>query len=128
MTLKNSLTIVVVTLALGLASFGLVLFRLNPYSAPQLSIPMFYVSFFFFVSSIATLIGFFARMITRKKDEEFYNPLNVSLRQGVLLGLCTGGLLAFQSMRTLTMWDGILLVAIIVLIEVYFMARERISQ
>ena len=127
MTIRHSLTTVVITLILGLASFTLVLFRLNPYSAPQLSIPLFYVSFFFLVSSIATLVGFFARMVTRKKDEEFYNPLNVALRQGILLGLCTGGLLAFQSIRALTMWDSILLVAIIILIEVYFMARERVS-
>ena len=127
MTLKSSLATVVIALILGLASFALVLFRLNPYSAPQLSIPLFYISFFFFVSGIAMLIGFFARMLTRKKDEEFYNPLNVALRQGVLLALCTCGLLAFQSMRTLALWDSILLVAIIVLIEVYFMARERVS-
>ncbi len=127
MTLHQSLIIVAIALILGLASFALVIFRLNPYSAPQISIPLFFVSFFFFVSGLTTIIGFFARMLTRKKDEEFYNPLNVALRQGILLALCTCGLLAFQSMRTLTLWDSVLLVAIIVLIEVYFMARERIS-
>ena len=127
MTLHQSLIIVAIALILGLASFALVIFRLNPYSAPQISIPLFFVSFFFFVIGLTTIIGFFTRMLTRKKDEEFYNPLNVALRQGILLALCTCGLLAFQSMRTLTLWDSVLLVAIIVLIEVYFMARERVS-
>ncbi len=125
MTARKSLAIVAIVLLLGSASFFLVLFRLNPYSAPLLSLPLFYVSSFFMLSSLATLVGFAGRWITRRKDEEFYNPLNVSLRQGFLLSLCVIGLLLFQAIRTLSYFDVILLVAIIVLIEVYFMAREK---
>jgi hypothetical protein len=73
------------------------------------------------------LVGVGVRIIARRRDEEFYNPLNVSLRQGLLIGLCTTGLLGFQALKTLTAWDSFLLMAIIVLIEVYFMARERVS-
>lgn len=127
MTSLRSLIIVLVVFLLGGISFLLVLFRLHPYSAPHVSITLFYISLFFVVSSLATLIGYGARFLTRKKDEEFYNPLNVSLRQGILLGICVSGLLAYQSTRTLTMVDSVLLVAIIVLIEVYFMARERVE-
>jgi hypothetical protein len=127
MTIGKSLVIVSSVFVLGVVSTLLVIFRLHPYSAPNISITSFFISFFFFVSSFFTLVGFTARYFTRRKDEEFYNPMNVSLRQGVLLGLCVSGLAGFQIIRTLGIWEVLLLVSIIVLVEVYFMARERLK-
>lgn len=125
MTLKGSLGIIALVFALGVASLGLVLFRMNPYSAKYLSLSLFYISFFMATAGLFILVGFVVRFFARRRDEEFYNPMNVSLRQGILLSLCLTGLLGFQSLHTLSFLDAAILVLIILLIEVYCIAKER---
>jgi len=48
----------------------------------------------------------------------------LSLRQGMLLSLLACGLLFLQSFRILVWWDGLLLLAGIFLIELYFLNKN----
>lgn len=88
-----------------------------------ISIVLFFTSLFFALTSLFTIIGFYFRQWLNK-SEIGYNQINVSLRQGILLSLCTVGCLLFLLLGVLTWWDGLLLVAIITLIEFYFTSKE----
>jgi len=46
----------------------------------------------------------------------------LSLRQGILLALLATSLLVLQGLRMLLWWDGLLIVAGIFLIELYFLS------
>jgi hypothetical protein len=50
--------------------------------------------------------------------------IGLSLRQGFLLAILTLGILILQGMRVLVWWDGLLLVAGIFLMELYFLSKE----
>ncbi len=117
---------IVIAALLGWVAFAVVVFRLNPYSSSQIALPFFFLSLFIALSATLSLAGFYIRVIFYK-HEIFYNHINVSLRQGLLLALGICGLVTLQMLRTLTWWDGLLLLLIIFLIEFYFMTREEIA-
>ncbi len=104
-------------------SFILVIFKLSPFSQPALSLGLFYSSLFLAITGTFTLIFYFLRLWARKT--EIHNShLNTSLRQGILLSLMLVVGLGFQRLRILTWWDGLLLLAIILLLEFWFMSRD----
>lgn len=108
---------------LSWSSWFVVIYKLSPFSQPGISLPLFYASLFVALAGTFTLILYFLRIWANKR--EIYNAhLNTSLRQGVLLsGMIITGL-GFQRLRVLTWWDGLLLLAIVLLIEFYFMNRD----
>ena len=108
------------------ASFGslyLVLTKLDPFSDELLAIVLFFVSLFLFVSSFLSLIGYAIR-ITFYSDELFLNHFNVSMRQGLILGICICAIMGLQIIRTLTWWNGLIVVLISFFMELYFVAKE----
>ncbi len=105
------------------ASFIVVINKLSPFSQPALSMSLFYSSLFIALAGTFALAFYFLRVWSNKK--EIYNVhLNTSLRQGVLLSVVVVVGLAFQRLRVLTWWDGLLILAIVLLIEFYFMSRN----
>jgi len=58
------------------------------------------------------------------KNKNYYQNLNIALRQGCLLSVMIVASLIFQRLRVLTWWDAMLMLIIILLVEYYFMARE----
>lgn len=103
-------------------AFFVVLLKLNPYESTGLALAFFFVSLFLALSASFTLLGFYLR-VWLHKNEIFYNHINVSLRQGVLLSLVAIGCLAFLLLSVLTWWTGLLLVAVATLVEFYFTAQ-----
>jgi hypothetical protein len=121
---KNSLIVLVLVAVCSLSAWIMVVLRTDPFSTtawPQLA---FFLSLFFAVTSILALAGFFARLLLYR-NEVFFFHLTIALRQGVMAGflLCIG--LYFQHLRVLTWWNAILLIAILVLLEVFFQSREE---
>lgn len=108
---------------LSWASWFVVVYKLSPFSQQSLALSLFYSSLFIALTGTFALIFYFLRVWTNKK--EIYNAhLNTSLRQGVLLSIMLIVGLGFQRLRVLTWWDGILLLAIVLLIEFYFSSRD----
>jgi len=63
----------------------------------------------------------------RKKittSENAFAQVGLSFRQSTLLSLLAIGLLVMQSFRVLVWWDGLLFLAGIFLIELYFLSKE----
>ncbi len=108
---------------LSWVSWFVVVYKLSPFSQQSLSLTLFYASLLVALSGTFALLLYFLRVWANKK--EIYSAhLNTSLRQGVLLSLMVVVGLGFQRLRVLTWWDGLLLLAIVLLVEFYFMSRD----
>lgn len=107
----------------GWASWFMVVYKLSPFSQPTLALSLFYSSLFLALAGAFALLFYGLRSWANKK--EIYNVhLNTSLRQGILLSIMIITGLGFQRLRVLTWWDGLLLLAIVLLVEFYFMSRD----
>ncbi len=108
---------------LSLAAVLLVVIKLDPFSTPGLALTLFYLSLFLTLTGIFTIFGFYTRKYLIHGDVS-YNYINVSVRQAILLSICTIGFLIFQMLGVLTWWDGTLLIGIILLLEFYFSSQQ----
>ena len=111
-----------ITLFSSFALAGVIMF-IDPEKSGLAGKAIFYLVLLFFLS------GFFNVFLLwlRKKmlgDEAILFNLGLSSRQGFLLAFLTIGVLMLQGMRVLVWWDGLLLVAGVFLIELYFLSRE----
>lgn len=110
-------------LAIGLlaaVSWFLVLFFLSP--DDLFSIWLFLISLFLGMMAVISVLGFYLRLFI-SKNELVYIHLKTSLRQGTFLSLIATGMLALQGFKILTLWDGGLFVASIMVLEFYFLSR-----
>ncbi len=103
-------------------SWIVVILKLNPYESTGLALALFFLSLLISLTCTFTLLGFYLRKwITRNEIGVSY--INTSIRQGLLLSLCTLTSLAFLMLGVLTWWNGLLVVAIIVLLEFYITSK-----
>lgn len=129
MTYRKYLFILTGTALVGWISFLLVIFRLDPCTAPgkitichsasALALILFFTSAFFALTATFTLLGFGLRLWLHQY-EIYLDHLNISLRQGLLLTFCTLAAAALLLLNALTWWSGLVLIAIILLLELYF--------
>jgi len=129
MTYRRYLFIIGAAAIIGWVSFLLVIYRLEPCTAPgqtslcasasPLGLLLFFLSAFFAFTATFTLLGFGIRLWLHQY-EIYLDHLNISLRQGLLLTLCTLGAMGLLLLNALTWWSGLLLIAIILLVELYF--------
>lgn len=129
MTYKRYLFVIAATALVAWVGFILVIMKLEPCTAPgeltichsvsALSLTLFFLSAFFALTTTFTLLGYLLR-IWFHRYEIYLDHLTVSLRQAILLAFCSLGALALLLLNSLTWWSGMLLVAIIILIELYF--------
>jgi hypothetical protein len=103
--------------------FFLVISKLSPYENMGLGLGLFFITLFIALSATFAAFGFYFR-VWLFKNEIFYKHINVALRQGIFLSLIAILCLVFQMMRVLTWWSGALLVAVAVLLEAYFSAKD----
>ncbi len=110
---------------LAWAAWLLVLFKLDPYANAPLSLTLFFISFFVALSGTFTLLLAFLKK-WRTRDQLYIKHILISLRQGILLSLCTtlcSGLLVLGFLRV---WNGLLLVILMMLIEFYLSGRDEL--
>lgn len=124
MTFRSYLWGMRVSTLFALAGWILVLFNIDPEKSGAVGQFLFYGSTFLLFSGIFIL---FFTWLGKKSDGETAEVvhISVSFRQGVLLSLLTLILLFFQQNRILTWWDGLLAVAGIFLIELYFLSHKK---
>jgi len=117
------LLVILIATIFGWASWIVVINKLSPFTTPQLALSLFYTSLFVALAGTLALMIYYIRAWLNK-GEVSNTHVNIALRQGVLLStmICIG--IAFQRLKVLTWWDGLLLLAIVLLIEFYFMARN----
>lgn len=105
--------------------FVFTLFVLNPEKGAYALVP-------FFVSLTFMLLCFFslASYLFRKKatnNEIYFTNVKISLREGFIFAVYIDVILALGALRLLTWWDGLLLGASLILLEMYFLAGPATS-
>ena len=115
------LGIIVATL-LGWASWVLVLSKMSPFVSGNLALIFFYSSLLLALTGTFSLLLYTLRLWLA--PAETAPSFGATLREGFLLGLMLEIALFFQRLRVLTWWDALLLLAIILLLEFYFLARD----
>jgi hypothetical protein len=110
---------------IGLSALVVLVFMITQ-SEPEKDIwtrIFFYLAFFFFLSALFNL--FLLRLRKRRMRGELVGEnIILSLRQGILLALLATSLLVLQGARMLLWWDGLLAVAGIFLVELYFLSNQ----
>ena len=106
----------------ALAAMGLVVKYINPTRDGLLGKGLFYASLYFTVTGIATLFLFWLRR-TFSKGRAIQESVGVSFRQGALVAFAVCALLLLQSFRLLVWWDGGIVVAGVLLVELWFLSR-----
>ena len=107
----------------SIGALGLVVYYVDPDSGGIINISLFYLVLFFVFTGFSNL--FLLRLRRRMTDAETAGfNVSLSLRQGMLLAVLAVGLLILQSFRILVWWDGLLLLAGVFLIELFFLARS----
>ena len=124
MTLKSYLWVMRIGALLSLASWILVVTHIDPIEAGVAGRLLFYGSFFLSVGAIAIIALTWLRRQSSKQDDLEMVYISGSFRQGILVSLLAVSLLVLQSFRILVWWDGLLVVAGICLIELYFLSRR----
>ncbi|MEK9132767.1 MAG: hypothetical protein AAB606_03625 [Patescibacteria group bacterium] len=129
MSYKRYLLIIGLVAVVGWVSFSLVIWKLDPCTAPgevtichsvsSLALILFFLSAFFALTATFTLLGFGLRLWLHRY-EIYLDHFNISLRQGIMLTLCALAVFGFLLLNALTWWSGLLLISIIVLLELYF--------
>lgn len=108
---------------LSLGALGLILYYIDPSNSQVAEKVLFYLVLFFFLSAFFNLVLIFIR---RKLmgGEMALSTLGLSFRQGILLSVIVIGVLVLQSYRMLVWWDGLLVIAGVFLIELYFLSKN----
>jgi hypothetical protein len=101
--------------------FGSIILKYDPNHLNVNIFILFFLSLFIFITGIATIIGNGIRKSINKNSLPSYYL--TSLRQGLLISLSLSGLLLLHITKVLNLWDGILLVSAIILLEFYFRTR-----
>lgn len=120
------LLIIFVATFFSLMAWLIVLFNLDPYESTKLSLPLFFLSFFFTLTGIFTIFLFFLKK-WKSKNEVYLKHLSISLRQGVLLSICTNISLALLMLNLLRIWNGLLIVFLILLLEFYLSGKDELN-
>ncbi|MBT7484156.1 hypothetical protein HN748_04775 [Candidatus Peregrinibacteria bacterium] len=120
---KRYILTIGLTAAVSWLAWGIVLTKLDPYESTSIALGLFFLSLLFALIGSFTLLGFGLRRWVGQ-DELHEQHLGVSLRQGVLLSICTILCIAFLMVGVLKWWNGLLLVTIAVLLEMFITSRS----
>jgi cobalamin synthase len=107
-----------VAAVLSVTSLFTILLRVSPLSAPEQAIPTFFLSLFLAVGSVGSLLCLALWRALPHHTLDRGTELTIALREGILLGLLISVLTLFQILGILSLWIGLLIVAIFLLVEV----------
>ena len=123
MALRLYLFSLVCTLLLSLFLFLLLFFSINPYAAPVWIIILFYFTFFMIWASVFALVGFYLKVWATNREVIFAHLLP-ALRQAVFMSIVLTGLLFLKQIGVLNWWIGGMLIAAVLLVELFFRSRK----
>lgn len=120
------LSIVAFATLLSSLAWLIVIFNLDPYESTGLGLSLFFLSLFFALSGGFSIILFFLKK-WKSKNEIYLKHVSISLRQGILLSICTCSCLLLLMLGLLRIWNGLLIVFIIMFIEFYLSGKDELN-
>jgi hypothetical protein len=124
MSLRSYLVVMGLATVVAAATFFLVLFRVDPATAGALGFTLFYASLFMTVVGALSMLGFMARVLMHR-TELLSRLVHVAFRQSVLIALLVTGSLLLRAAHLLTWWNSLMFVAVLSLMEFFFLSLER---
>lgn len=123
MSLVRFLIILSLGSALSWTAWVLVLMTLDPNTGGVISLALFYVSFFLALFGTASIVGFFIRYWL-ERETVLFRQIGIALRHGLLVSAGSTFALLLQSRRLLSIWTLVAVIALIVVIELFFLAGQ----
>ncbi len=124
MSLRVYLTLMSFGTVVAGATFCLVLYRVDPATAGALGFCLFYLSLFFAICGLVSILGFVARVFMHR-DEMLSRLVGLSFRQAVLLSALAVGGLALHAHGLLSWWNSLFLIAAVTVVEFIFISLEK---
>jgi len=124
MSLRAYLTLMVFGTVIAVATFFLVLYRVDPVTAGVPGFGFFYLSLFFAICGLVSIFGFLARVVLHH-EELLSRMVWLSFRQAVFLATLALVALALHAHGLLFWWNSLLLVAVGTVAEFIFITIER---
>ncbi|MFW0837896.1 MAG: hypothetical protein ACKKL5_02740 [Candidatus Komeilibacteria bacterium] len=121
MTIRKYLLWLLLATILAWTLWWLVIRFIDPTTGATLALIFFYFTFFLACLGTFTILGYWLRRLAGQRDMTI-GRLNIALRQGVLFSLLLNISLWLQSIGRLSWWTGILLIAILSLVEFLFLS------
>jgi hypothetical protein len=112
--------------ALSWSAWAVVILKLDPELSTDLALPLFFLSLAPALAGTFAIILFFIKK-WRAQSKIYVKHVTISLRQGILLSACTSLCLFFLMFGLLRIWNGLILVAIMTLLEFYFSSKDELS-
>jgi len=126
MALRNCLIGLVASTVLCFSAWILILLNIDPTMTNWQGFLLFYLSLFFALAGSFTLINFFIRN-KFFSGKPLFRQIEVSLRHGIFFSTIIIGMLILQKMEMSNWQNTLLLVIGVIVLEFYFMNRERNS-
>jgi len=128
MNISAYLAGLILVIFLASACLAAILVYFNPYVSSNLIFILSFSCLFISATGLFTLIGFLIRQISRKRKfsmpkGQIVRNLEVSFRQGLLLGGILVSALILQSQRILSWWHLVILIGLVGLAEWWLTKR-----
>ena len=127
MSLRAYLIVMSLATVVALSTFALVIFRVDPETAGFFGHSLLYISLFFSVVGLFSLLGLVARIVFHR-DEIVSRLAAASFRQAVIIGVLAILSLFLYKKEMLVWWNGILLAAAATLVEFFFVSMKQKSE
>lgn len=119
------LSMIGITTFFSWAAWALVILNLDPYESTELALSLFFITTAMALAGSFSILLFFIKK-WKTEDKVFLKHLTVSIRQGILLSICTTLCLALLMLGLLRIWNGLLLVMLMTLIEFYLSSKDEL--
>ncbi len=119
MTLKQYLIIMGMATLMCLAAWGMVVLNVDPTRDSRLGLIFFYITLFFSLLGLISLINFGLYRMVTKSDYPLFRLVQKSFRNGVIGSLLILTMLFLQVLHILNIWTGIMLIILFLSISFF---------
>ncbi|MBU0670831.1 MAG: hypothetical protein ABH835_00830 [Patescibacteria group bacterium] len=127
MSIRTFIVLMTIATIVFWVAWFTVLLYIDPFTTNFIGFLSFYVSFFFGLMGVFTLIGFGIRYLM-KKDLPAFRFIGVSLRQAIWFSGLVVASLILQGQQLFTWWAGLLMVFCLAILEAFFLSRAMEKQ
>jgi len=124
MTVKQFLILMAVCTVFCAGAWLLVLFYLNPETTGILGFSLFYLSLFFTIVGLLSLLGFFARYLFTRNFPQF-EQAHMAFRQALLFGIVVVLSFFLQAQELLSWLNALLLVLLLSIFEFLIVSLRK---
>ena len=118
MLFKAYLWGIAIVAILSWSALAIIVINVDPFVADLRILVAFFVSLFLGLTLAITFMGYLIRVKLSRKEVVFAH-LGIAFRQAALISLAGVGILILSSFSVLTWWTAILLVAAVLLLELF---------